>query len=46
MGNAPDHVKAAAQHVTDTNNDDGWARAVRALVLPQLLSDTAPGESS
>ncbi len=46
MGNAPDHVKAAAQHVTDTNNDEGWARAVRTLVLPQPLSDTAPGESS
>lgn len=35
MGNAPDHVKAAAQHVTDGNNEDGWAKAVRALVLPR-----------
>ena len=41
MGNAPDHVKASAQHVTDGNNEDGWAKAVRTLVLPR-----APGAAS
>ncbi len=28
MGNAPDEVKAAANYVTDTNNNDGVARAI------------------
>ena len=36
MGQAPDAVKAAAQAVTRSNTEDGFAVAVRALVLPRL----------
>jgi len=28
MGNAPDEVKAAADYVTDTNNNDGVHKAL------------------
>lgn len=35
MGNAGDDVKAQASAVTDSNQDDGWAKAVRTLVLPR-----------
>ena len=38
MGNAPEHVAEAAHFVTETNNRDGWARAVEELILPR-----APG---
>jgi Cof subfamily protein (haloacid dehalogenase superfamily) len=34
MGNASDEVKAQATHVTDSNQDDGFAKAVRNFVLP------------
>ena len=34
MGNATDDVKARAGHVTDTNDDDGFARAVHRFILP------------
>ena len=34
MGNASDEVKAAASAVTDTNNNDGFAKAVRRFLLP------------
>jgi Cof subfamily protein (haloacid dehalogenase superfamily) len=34
MGNASDAVKARAQGVTDSNQDDGWAKAVRRFLLP------------
>ena len=34
MGNASDAVKGTATHVTATNDDDGFARAVHDLVLP------------
>ena len=34
MGNANDDVKGTATHVTATNDDDGFARAVHELVLP------------
>jgi Cof subfamily protein (haloacid dehalogenase superfamily) len=33
MGNADDEVKAAAKVVTDSNEDDGWAKAVRRFLL-------------
>lgn len=33
MGNAPDEVKAAANYVTDTNNNDGVAKALVKFVL-------------
>ena len=36
MGQAPPSVKAAAQAVTLANTEDGWAEAVRTLVLPRL----------
>jgi hypothetical protein len=28
MGNAPDEIKAAADYVTDTNNNDGVRKAL------------------
>jgi len=28
MGNAPNNIKAIANHVTDTNNNDGVAKAL------------------
>jgi Cof subfamily protein (haloacid dehalogenase superfamily) len=34
MGNASDAVKAQASAVTDSNEDDGFAKAVRRFVLP------------
>ena len=33
MGNAADEVKAAASAVADSNEDDGWAKAVRRFLL-------------
>ena len=33
MGNAPDEVKAIADYVTDTNNNDGVAKALTKFVL-------------
>lgn len=33
MGNAPPDVKAAAHYVTDTNKEDGFAKAVERYVL-------------
>ena len=29
MGNAPDEIKASADYVTDTNNNDGVAKALQ-----------------
>jgi Cof subfamily protein (haloacid dehalogenase superfamily) len=37
MGNAPDHVKAQADWVTDTNNRDGVAIAIERLLLDGLI---------
>lgn len=34
MGNASDTVKAEASAVTDSNENDGFAKAVRSLILP------------
>jgi Cof subfamily protein (haloacid dehalogenase superfamily) len=36
MGNASDAVKAEATHVTDTNENDGFAKAVRNFILPAV----------
>ncbi len=41
MGQSPEAVKAAAQAVTGPNNADGFAAAVRTLVLPRLAPATA-----
>ncbi|MGH6958703.1 MAG: HAD family hydrolase [Caulobacteraceae bacterium] len=41
MGQAPDAVKAAAGAVTDSNTEDGFAKAVRAFVLPRLAPEAA-----
>jgi Cof subfamily protein (haloacid dehalogenase superfamily) len=37
MGNASDAVKTAAHHVTSSNADDGFARAMKAFVLNSAL---------
>ena len=34
MGQSPDAVKRAAKHVTASNEDNGWARAVTEFILP------------
>ncbi|WP_158912632.1 Cof-type HAD-IIB family hydrolase [Caulobacter sp. S45] len=34
MGNASDAVKAQAKAVTTSNQEDGWAHAVRTFILP------------
>lgn len=39
MGNASDEVKAQASAVTDSNEDEGFAKAVRRFILPR-----APGQ--
>ena len=36
MGNASDEVKAQASAVTDSNENDGFAKAVRKFVLPPI----------
>jgi Cof subfamily protein (haloacid dehalogenase superfamily) len=38
MGQAPDAVKARASAVTASNTEDGFAKAVEALALPQLAA--------
>jgi Cof subfamily protein (haloacid dehalogenase superfamily) len=38
MGNAGDDVKAKARAVTDSNHQDGWAKAVRSLILPAAVA--------
>jgi hypothetical protein len=35
MGNASDEVKAKASAVTDTNEDEGFAKAVERYILPR-----------
>ena len=36
MANGADAVKAAAQHVTGSNGEDGWSDAMERLVLTRL----------
>jgi hydroxymethylpyrimidine pyrophosphatase-like HAD family hydrolase len=38
MGNASDEVKAQAREVTDSNENDGFARAVRNFILPAFAA--------
>ena len=33
MGNAPAEVKAAANYIADTNNNDGVAKALKKLMM-------------
>jgi hydroxymethylpyrimidine pyrophosphatase-like HAD family hydrolase len=40
MGNAPDSVKSEVDAVTDSNRDDGFAKAVTTLVLPRSQKET------
>ncbi len=35
MGQSPDDVKRRAKHVTTSNENDGWARAIADFILPQ-----------
>ena len=37
MGNAPDDIKEIADHVTDTNMNDGVAKVVETFVLNELV---------
>jgi len=39
MGNASDDVKARADAVTDSNEHDGFAKAVRRFVLPRAFAE-------
>ncbi len=41
MGNAEDDVKAAATHVTTSNEDEGFARAVETFILLSLTMEAA-----
>lgn len=41
MGNASDEVKAQANQVTETNQHDGFAEAVRRFVLPEVAAASA-----
>lgn len=36
MGNAPDDIKEIANHVTDTNMEDGVAKVVEAFILSKI----------
>lgn len=38
MGNAPEDIKALANHVTDTNMNDGVAKVVEEFILKQLVT--------
>ncbi|WP_100372858.1 Cof-type HAD-IIB family hydrolase [Bacillus sp. FJAT-45037] len=39
MGNAPDDIKAIANHVTETNMNDGVAKVVEEFVLKQVVTN-------
>lgn len=41
MGNASDEVKAKASAVTDSNEDEGFARAVERFILPRAREERA-----
>lgn len=38
MGNAPDEVKSIADHITDTNNNDGVAKAIQKFILAEKIN--------
>ena len=44
MGNASDEVKAQASAVTDTNENEGFAKAVRRFVLPSATACSGDGK--
>ena len=46
MGNATDDVKAQASAVTDSNENEGFAKAVRTLVLPSASERSVAGAPS
>ena len=39
MGNAEDDVKKIANHITDSNGNDGVAKAIYDLVLQKVVSE-------
>ena len=39
MGNSSDEVKAQASAVTDSNEDEGFAKAMRRFVLSSAVDD-------
>jgi hydroxymethylpyrimidine pyrophosphatase-like HAD family hydrolase len=41
MGNASDEVKSKADAVTDSYDDEGFAKAVERLILPRVGSRVA-----
>ena len=43
MAQAPDEVRAAADHVTASNEDDGVAKAIDTILLPMIGAPTASG---
>jgi Cof subfamily protein (haloacid dehalogenase superfamily) len=48
MGNASDEVKAKASAVTDSYDDEGFAKAIERLILPRVTShhqEPAPAEA-
>jgi Cof subfamily protein (haloacid dehalogenase superfamily) len=42
MGNASEEVKRQATFVTDTNEEDGFAKAVEEFILPRAVAAPAP----
>ena len=42
MGNADQEVQQAARYVTDTNENEGFATAVRRFILPGARASTSP----
>ena len=45
MGNSSNEVKAQANAVTDSNENEGFAKAVRKFVLQQVDASTRNGEA-
>jgi Cof subfamily protein (haloacid dehalogenase superfamily) len=43
MGNAQPHVQRAADHVTSSNREDGFADAVDRFILPAVAATRKPG---
>lgn len=42
MGEADKEVQRAARWVTDTNDNDGFAKAVERFVLPEVTPQVTP----
>ena len=43
MANASDDVRRQAAYVTDSNEDDGFAKAIERYVLPRVAAAPRPG---